>query len=96
MFTALSGQEAMSVYEQHKPHVCLIDIHMPYSEFDGIEVLRRIKAIDKSTICVMVTRIDNAERIAEAAALGAEQYLIKPVSIRKIEEFMERLKGTAA
>jgi DNA-binding response OmpR family regulator len=65
---------------------------MPFSEFDGLEELKRVKAIDKSTICAMVTRIDESDAIAKAAELGAEEYLVKPVRIEKLKELAERIK----
>jgi YesN/AraC family two-component response regulator len=88
----MSGQDALELFKKYKPHACLIDIHMPFSEFDGLEVLKRVKAIDKSTICAMVTRIDESDAIAKAAELGAEEYLVKPVRIEKLKELAERIK----
>lgn len=92
VYTAISGQDAMAIFKENKPQICIIDIHMPFSEFDGIEVLRRVKAIDKTTFCAMITRIDDPDKIAEAASLGAEQYLVKPTRIEKIKELVEKLK----
>lgn len=92
VYTAASGQEAIKIFQKEHPPICIIDIHMPFSEFDGIEVLRRVKAIDKKTICAMVTRIDDPDKITEAAQAGAEEYLVKPVRIEKLKELIEKLK----
>jgi len=92
VYTALSGPQAMDIFKEHQPHACLIDVHMPFSEYDGIEVLRRIKELDKKTNCVMITRIDDDEKITQAAALGAQEYLIKPVRLEKLKELVESLK----
>ncbi|MEI8349200.1 MAG: response regulator [Candidatus Omnitrophota bacterium] len=93
VYTALSGQQAMEIFKKYKPHACIIDVHMPFSEYDGIEVLRRIKELDKKTNCVMITRIDDDEKITEAASLGAQEYLIKPVRLEKLKELAESLKA---
>jgi len=92
VYTAASGQEAMELFNKFKPQACIIDVHMPFSEFDGIEVLKRIKEIDKKTICTMVTRIDDVEVMNKAADLGAEEYLIKPVRLEMLQKLVERLK----
>jgi DNA-binding response OmpR family regulator len=91
-YTATSGQDAVAIFNKDRPHVCIIDIHMPFSEFDGIETLRRVKAIDKKTFCAMVTRIDDPDKIAAAAEAGADEYLVKPVRMEKLKELIEKLK----
>ncbi len=90
--TAASGPEAVELFKKFKPQACIIDVHMPFSEFDGIEVLRRIKEIDKKTICTMVTRVDDTEVMNNAAYLGAEEYLVKPVRLEMLQKLVERLK----
>lgn len=92
VYTAASGQEAMELFKKFKPQACIIDVHMPFSDFDGIEVLRRVKEVDKKTICTMVTRVDDAEVMSNAAYLGAEEYLIKPVRLEMLQKLVERLK----
>ena len=92
VFTALGGAEAMDIFNKEKPQICLIDIHMPYSEFDGLEILKRVKGLNKKTLCVMATRIDDNDKMNKAAFLGAEQYLIKPLSMEKIKDLIKRLK----
>jgi DNA-binding NtrC family response regulator len=94
VYAAASGQEAMELFQKFKPQACIIDVHMPFSEFDGIEVLKRIKDLEKKTICTMVTRIDDAEIMNKAAYLGAEEYLIKPVRLEMLQKLVERLKTT--
>lgn len=93
VFTALNGTEAMDVFDKENPDICIIDVHMPYSEFNGIEVLKRVKAKEKKTLCVIVTRIDDHKTMDEASYLGAEQYLIKPLSVEKIKDLIARLKA---
>lgn len=92
VFAALSGEEAILIFDKEKPEICFIDIHMPFSEFDGIEVLRRIKQKEKNTVCVMITRIDDEIKIKEAQTLGTLDYLIKPISLEKIKKLVEKIK----
>lgn len=92
VYTAMSGQDALELFKKHKPNACIIDIHMPFSEFDGIELLKKVKAIDKNTACIMITRIDDPDKINEAASLGANEYLVKPVRMEKLKELADQLK----
>jgi len=79
-FYTMDGPEAVKIFEEKRPEICVIDIQLGYSKLDGLEVLERIKQIDKSTECVMVTRITDEESIEKAKALGATHYLLKPLN----------------
>jgi len=85
-FGATDGIKAVAIFEREHPHIALIDVHMPYSEIDGIETLRRIKKIDKNAICIMVTRIDAKDKIEEARRLGALHYIPKPLTLDELND----------
>lgn len=95
-FGATDGATAVEIYQKEHPEISFIDVHMPFSPIDGIEVLRRIKALDKNAYCVMVTRIDDKKIIEDARSLGALHYLTKPFEIEDfdkcIAEVEEKLK----
>lgn len=90
VFSACSSEEAVKIFEKERPQICVIDIHMPFSGFNGLEVLRRIKSIDKTVVCIMVTRVDDTWHQKEVARFGAEEYLIKPVEIEQLEKIIEK------
>ena len=52
-FCAHSGQSALEMIKKEKPDLVLLDIYMP--KMDGIEVLNRVKKIDKKIVVVMIT-----------------------------------------
>jgi two-component system response regulator (stage 0 sporulation protein F) len=85
-FGATDGIAAVEIFEKERPEINLIDIHMPYSPIDGIEVLRRIKALEKEANCIMVTRIHQEKEIEEARKLGALHYLTKPFEIEELDK----------
>jgi DNA-binding response OmpR family regulator len=60
-----------------------MDIRM--KGLDGIVALKRIKEIDRSVIVIMTTAIGNDEVIDEAMRLGADDYLVKPFNLSKLE-----------
>lgn len=84
-FGVTDGIKAVEVYEKEHPEIALIDIHMPFSPIDGIETLKRIKKIDKNAICVMVTRIDQKDKIEAARKLGALHYIPKPLTMADLD-----------
>jgi len=73
---AYAGREA-----DRTPRLVLLDIKMP--KVDGIEVLRRLKADERTrTTPVVIMTSSNEERdVVESYALGANSYIVKPVQI---------------
>lgn len=84
-FGATDGIKAVEIYSKEHPEITLIDIHMPFSPIDGIETLKRIKDIDKKAICLMVTRIDQKDKIKAAKDLGALHYIPKPFTMSELD-----------
>ncbi len=90
-FGVTDGIKAVEIFEKERPQINLIDIRMPFSPIDGLEVLKRIKDIDKNANCIMVTRIHDEESVERARALGAGHYLIKPFELEKLDECIEEI-----
>jgi len=75
---AADGAEALAYCTGVMPDVLLIDWNMPV--MDGLTLLRRLRAMPggdapKVLFCTIETR---PERIAEALAAGADDYVMKP------------------
>ena len=68
------------------PHVILLDIKLPL--IDGIEVLRRIKADERTkTIPVVMLTSSREERdLVETYRLGVNSYIVKPVDFEQFTE----------
>lgn len=90
-FGATDGIAAVDIFKKERPDVSLIDIHMPFSPIDGIEVLRRIKEIDNNAGCIMVTRIHDEQAVEESKKLGALHYLTKPFEIEELEKCVDEI-----
>ncbi len=90
-FGATDGIEAVEIFRRERTDVNFIDVHMPFSPIDGVEVLKRIRAIDTDACCIMVTRIQEPEPIRRSRELGAMHYLIKPFSIEELDTYIDEI-----
>jgi DNA-binding NtrC family response regulator len=74
---AENGTDALELMGQQRFDVVLLDQMMP--GMDGMMVLKRIKAQWPETEVIMITGFPAMESAKEAVALGAFDYLSKPV-----------------
>jgi two-component system OmpR family response regulator len=74
-----TGAEALSVLEGQEFDVVLLDVKMP--GLGGLEVIRRIKGARPKQEVILLTGHGSVKSIEEGMALGAFDYLMKPVKI---------------
>jgi len=72
---ATNGQEAVTVYERHRPDLVLLDVNMPV--MDGVQALEKIRQADPDAFVVMLTSLTNRQTVEDCARLGAVSYLRK-------------------
>lgn len=65
----------------HKPDVAIVDLGLP--DFDGIEVIRRIRAWSSMPIVVLSARIHERSKI-QALDTGADDYVTKPFGVGEL------------
>jgi DNA-binding NarL/FixJ family response regulator len=91
VFKAINGEDALHKMENHQPDVVLMDIEMPV--LNGIEATREIKRRYPQQKIMMLTVLDQEDKIFDAIKAGASGYLLKderPSRILScIEELME-------
>ncbi len=77
---ALDGRQGLAMARQMHPDLIILDMEMP--ELNGDEVLRLLKAEPalQDIPVVMVSVLDDIDKIAMCIELGAEDYLPKPVN----------------
>ena len=83
VITAGDGAEAVRKVVEERPHLILLDVRMP--KMDGLEALRRIREIDKEVGVIMVTGVTEEEIGRQAMALGAFDYIVKPLDLPYLE-----------
>jgi two-component system response regulator AtoC len=88
VFTAASGEDALTVFAEEKPDLTLLDIVLP--GIDGVEVLRRMKEANPAAIILMMSAYHMVDRAVEAMKLGAYDYLIKPFHLADLIATLHR------
>jgi len=86
--TAASGQAAVAEAKDFRPDIIVLDIMLP--DFDGLEVMRRIRADNADVPVLFLTAKDSvADRVVGLTA-GGDDYVTKPFSV---EELVARIRG---
>ena len=88
--TAYNGKEALSIIEQSKPDLILLDIVMP--KMNGLTVCRIMKENPetKHIPIVFISAKTQKADIDEALKLGAEEYIIKPFNHEEIKSVIKK------
>ena len=82
---ARNGREAVEQFEQQRPDVCFLDVHMP--GLSGVEAAARI---GRRAHLVFVTAYDRYA--VQAFAQGVLDYLVKPVELARLADTVSRLQ----
>lgn len=70
-----NGQEAIALYNQHKPDILLMDIRM--EQMDGLEASDKILSQNPDAKILLLTTFADDEYILKAIQLGAKGYILK-------------------
>jgi len=79
---AEDGAKAMALFEHHLHEVILTDLMMP--KVDGMEVLRRAKALHPETTVILITAYATIDSAVEAMRQGAADFIAKPFSMMQL------------
>ena len=91
---ATSGEAGLALATQAPPDIILLDIMMP--DMDGFEVCRQLKLVPllKDIPIVFVTALTEMASEAKGLALGAADYITKPINVeiarQRIHNLLER------
>jgi len=86
---AANGMQGLDVFQTQSPDLVICDLRMP--QIDGLELIRRISALQVETPVIVVSGAGVMSDAVEALRLGAADYLIKPlVDLAVLEHSVRR------
>lgn len=89
IYVASQGKEALELYKEHKPELMIVDIFMP--KLDGLSLTEAIRKDDLKTKIVVLSAHSQTEMLLKAINLKVDYYLLKPASILKIKEMLNKI-----
>jgi DNA-binding response OmpR family regulator len=92
------GPEAIHLHAEQRPDLVVLDLMLP--GMDGLEVCKAIQRDRWTPVLMLTARTEEADKVA-GFAVGADDYLTKPFSLRELTirvkailRRMERIAGT--
>lgn len=91
VFIARDGTEVLELLKTFTPDVILLDIMMP--NLDGYSTLEQIKTMEEltNTKVIFLSAKANPKDIEKGLQLGADAYVTKPYSIKKLIQQIEEM-----
>lgn len=88
---ARDGAEALELLQSITPEIVLLDLKLP--KVDGLEVLRRIRADERTRLLPVVILTSSKEErdLVSGYGLGANSYIRKPVDFAQFVEAVRQL-----
>ena len=78
---AHDGEEALTLFRAAKPDLVLLDVMLPKK--DGFEILQTIRREAKTPVIMLTARAEEVDKLL-GLGLGADDYLVKPYSLREV------------
>jgi DNA-binding response OmpR family regulator len=78
---AADGPEAIRSHAEHRPDLVVLDLMLP--GMDGLEVCKQIQRDGWTPVLMLTARAEEADKVA-GFAVGADDYLTKPFSLREL------------
>ena len=86
---AVDGPKAVALFEQQNHEVVVTDLVMP--GLDGMELLRRVKALQPDTTVILITAHGSVDKAVDAMRLGAADFITKPFSLAQLLLRLEKV-----
>ena len=91
LIRAHNGIEAVTMFEEEKPDLILMDIRMP--EMDGLDATRIIKEVNQEVPVIALSAYAFPENIREAKAAGCDEFMAKPFKVEDLIELIRHYIG---
>lgn len=89
IYEASNGEEALEIFKAQLPDFVLADINMP--KMNGLDFASAAKSIKPSVRIAIITGYDYFDYAVTALKSGIDDYVLKPVSKKDIQETLKKL-----
>jgi len=100
VWVAYDGPQAITLHSEHRPDLVVLDLMLP--GMDGLEVCKEIQRKQWTPVLMLTARTEEADKVS-GFAVGADDYLTKPFSLRELTarvkailRRMERIRDSRA
>ena len=86
---ASNGEQAITMYQDSRPDVVLMDITMP--GMDGLTALKKIREIDAQARVIICSALGQQQLIVQAIQLGARDFIVKPFQAERVVSALKKV-----
>lgn len=90
--TADNAITAIELFEKDPVNIIITDINMP--KVTGLELIKKIKSIDKNVKFIILSGYDEFSYAKTAMKYGVENYILKPINEDELEEALVKIVDT--
>ena len=88
ILTAASYGDAVNLTVDFQPHIALIDID--FGDHRGYELAEYLRSAGSGTVFCMMSVKEDFHALRESMRAGARDYLLKPINVKELRDFLER------
>jgi two-component system chemotaxis response regulator CheY len=88
---AVNGIEAVRMYKELEPKPDIVTMDLVMEQMGGIQATKEIKKYDPNAFIVVVSALGTSEHKKAAMEAGADEYLWKPFTVKKLSAILEKL-----
>jgi DNA-binding response OmpR family regulator len=79
---AYDGKDAVDIYKQTQPDICVLDIMLPSK--DGYTIAKEIRRLNETVPIIFVTAKNETEDVVKGFETGGNDYIRKPFSMEEL------------
>lgn len=91
VFEAENGLKAKEILQKNKIDVIFSDLKMP--KMDGTDLLKYCRNIENKAYFIMMTAYGDCQNYFDIMALGAYEYMNKPVKLEEISTLIKKIES---
>ena len=85
---AANGQEAIDLFNEHKPDLMLLDINMPIKT--GEEALEEVIRKYPNALVIMLSSLSDAKSVEKCMKFGSSNFIRKDTPLDKMKDIIEQ------